>query len=140
MTSVQMISVQMIFQSKRSTSPNDLSPNDPNPVDPSPINPSPINPSLNDSGPFLLHFAHWLRKNSVISDARQSSVNKSSLFSTWKDCHTKVHFMTVLRLYPFSQMSLNEVNYQKVLADRNSFPPDLEIIVETTDMSCSIQR
>jgi len=37
-------------------------------------------------------------------------------------------------------MSLNEVNYQKVLADHDSFPPDLEIVVQTSDPSCSIQR
>ena len=37
-------------------------------------------------------------------------------------------------------MSLNEVNYQKVLSDHDSYPPDLEILVQTTDPSCSIQR
>ena len=37
-------------------------------------------------------------------------------------------------------MSLNEVNYQKVLADHDSFPPDLDIIVQTSDTSCSIMR
>jgi len=37
-------------------------------------------------------------------------------------------------------MSLNEVNYQKVLTDQESFPPDLEILVQTSDTSCSIQR
>jgi len=37
-------------------------------------------------------------------------------------------------------MSLNEVNYQKVLSDPDSYPSDLEILVQTTDPSCSIQR
>jgi len=37
-------------------------------------------------------------------------------------------------------MSLNEVNWQKVFSDNDSFPPDLVIIVQTSDKSCSIQR
>ena len=37
-------------------------------------------------------------------------------------------------------MSLNEVNWQKVFSDNDSFPPDLVIIVQTSDTSCSIQR
>ena len=49
-------------------------------------------------------------------------------------------FINVLPLNPSDQMSLNEVNYQKVLADHDSFPPDLDIIVQTSDTSCSIMR
>ena len=37
-------------------------------------------------------------------------------------------------------MSLNVVNWQKVFSDNDSFPPDLVIIVQTSDKSCSIQR